>query len=192
MDMGLENVRMMRAPADSDAAARELDALMRAELPRVERLLVRILGPRQDLDDLVQTVFFEVLRAWPRFRGDSSASTFVGGIAVRVARRAMRLSAWRRLRGPMPEEAGEACDAEQAVDDAERMRRVRRALDKIGADKRIAFVLWALEGMEPLAIAELTGCSLSAARSRIFHAQKELKAIAARDPLLREALGGRP
>ena len=87
MDMGLgEDVRMMRASAAAPDRARELDALLRAELPRVERLLVRILGPRQDLDDLVQTVFFEVLRAWPKFRGDSSASTFVGGIAVRVGR----------------------------------------------------------------------------------------------------------
>src|SRR6185436_12549426 len=68
---------VMRARA-GDASA--LESVVRQQLPRVERLLRRLLGHRADMDDLVQTVFLEMCRALPGFRGDSSFSTFVGGI----------------------------------------------------------------------------------------------------------------
>ncbi len=79
-------------------------------------------------------------------------------------------------------------EPERRTSDRERMRRVRAALERIKPNKRIAFILWALEGMEPAQIAELMDASVSATRSRIYHAQRELKAMAARDPYLREAL----
>lgn len=174
---------------DRAFAEAELDRLMRTEMPRVERLLLRILGPRQDLEDLVQNVFLELLRAYPQFRGDSNISTFVGGIAVRIARRAMRRSAFQRLRAVFESEPPASTgNPDLAHRDSERLRRVQRALDTISADKRIAFCLWALEGLDPSEIATLTGASLSAVRSRIFYAQKELRALAAQDPWLLEAL----
>jgi len=165
--------------------ARELEALARRELPRVERLLRRLLGPRGDMEDLVQNVFVEMCRALPGFRGDSAISTFVGGIAVRVARRAMRPSAWVRFRSPMPEEApaGPYRTDDSAIA-AEQLRRLDAALGRISADKRIAFVLWAIEGKDVEAIARMVGASVPATRSRIHYAQKELKAFAATDPYL--------
>src|SRR4029079_15951095 len=44
---------------------RELEAIARRELPRVERLLRRLLGHRADMEDLVQNVFVEMCRALP-------------------------------------------------------------------------------------------------------------------------------
>jgi RNA polymerase sigma-70 factor (ECF subfamily) len=177
-----------------DERAPELERLMRAEMPRVERLLLRMLGPRQDLEDLVQNVFLELMRAWPQFRRASAASTFVGGITVRVARRAMRRSAFQRLRAAFPASEPEAScgDPEAALHDARRLRSVQKALSKLGADKRIAFCLWAFEGQDVPQIAALTQASVPAVRSRIFYAQKELRALAASDPLLRDALGEEP
>ncbi len=170
-----------------DAGA--LDRLVRAEIPRVERLLVRMLGPRSDLGDLVQTVFLELCRALPSFRGDSKFSTFVGGITVRVARRTMRPSLWLARRGELPHApAAQSADPERSMELAERIRRSQRILEKLSADKRIAFALWAFEGMEMDDIAQLTGASVSAVRSRVFYAQKELRRFAERDPYLRDLL----
>jgi RNA polymerase sigma-70 factor (ECF subfamily) len=172
----------------ADPAA--LNRLVRAEIPRVERLLLRILGPRNDLADLVQTVFLELCRALPGFRGDSTFSTFVGGITIQVARRTMRPSLWLARRGAMPADAEATGNSpERSAELGERVRRSQRALEKLSADKRIAFALWAFEGMDMPAIAELTGASLSATRSRVFYAQKELRRHAATDPYLRELLG---
>jgi RNA polymerase sigma-70 factor, ECF subfamily len=168
-----------------------LESLVRQELPRVERLLRRLLGRRSDMEDLVQTVFLEMCRALPGFRGQSSVSTFVGGIAVQVARRAMRPTAWARLRAPMPEQpASVAPGPESAATTSEQLRRLDTLLAEMSPDKRIAFALWAFEGMDVATIAETTGASVSATRSRIFYAQKELYARATADPYLRELVEG--
>jgi RNA polymerase sigma-70 factor (ECF subfamily) len=167
----------------------ELERIARRELPRVERLLRRLLGHRSDMEDLVQSVFLEMCRALPNFRGESQVSTFVGGITVRVARRAMRPTAWVRFRGPMPEEAPPGPDRpEDNAVASEQMRRLDAALQRISADKRIAFVLWAVDGKDVETIADMVGASTSATRSRIHYAQKELKAIAKADPYLADLM----
>ncbi len=182
-----EEAAYVRRAIEGDPQA--LQWVARTQEARVRRLLVRILGPRQDLDDLVQNVFLELCRALPRFRHDSRLSTFVGGITVRVARRAMSPTAWFRRRGEMPEEPvalESAPDAQSLA--AERVRRTRRALSKLSDKKRIAFLLWALEGVDVAEIAEMMDASVSATRSRIFYAQKELKRLAQTDPYLRELM----
>lgn len=184
------------ATSDSDSLSERakrgereaLDQIVRAEIPRVERLLVRMLGRRDDLKDLVQTVFFEMVRALPKFRSESSLSTFIGGITVHVARRAMRPAPWWRRRAPMPleEPIAVSADPEREAVANEQLRRVRVALEAIAPKKRVAFFLWALEGMSPEEIAEITNASVSATRGRILHAQRELRAQAVDDPYLRE------
>ncbi|MCS6798292.1 MAG: sigma-70 family RNA polymerase sigma factor [Myxococcota bacterium] len=166
-----------------------LERLARETLPYVQRLLGRLLGPRADLEDLVQNVYVELLRALPGFRGDSRLSTFVGGIVVRVARRAMRPTAFERHRASWDAEPGDpAAGPDERVSAARRLARVRAALDRVGERKRVAFLLWALEGMSPEQIAELTGASVAATRSRIFYAQRALLAAAREDPELAEWL----
>ena len=173
-----------RAKAGDGAALREL---AERELPRVERLLGRILGPRHDFEDLVQNVFLELCRALPGYRGDSKLSTFVGGITVRIARRALRPSAYERRRGPMPVEVpSEDRNPERSAAARERLRRLHAALDRIKPKKRIAFTLWALEGMTPSEIAEVTGAKVHTVRSRIFHARHELM----EDPSVRALVEG--
>ena len=162
-----------------------LHVLCERELPRVERLLGRILGPRPDFEDLVQNVFLEFCRALPSFRGDSRLSTFVGGITVRVARRALRPSAYERRRAPMPTSPrSDRSGPEESALAQERLAQLHAALDRVSPKKRIAFTLWALDGRSPAEIAELTGAKLHTVRSRIFHARRELKG----DPTVRDLL----
>ncbi len=180
---------LVRAKAGERAA---LETIARDELPRVERLLRRLLGRRGDMDDLVQTVFLEMCRALPGFRGDSAFSTFVGGITVRVARRALRPAAWDRLRVRDTEGDEDAHAGPDRPDDRahalEQLRRVQVVLDGLTAPKREAFVLWAFEGLEVERVAQVVGASVPATRSRIFYAQKELKAAAAADAYLKDLL----
>jgi RNA polymerase sigma-70 factor (ECF subfamily) len=160
------------------------------EIPRIRRFLQRQLGPRDDLDDLTQIVLLELCRSLHRFRGDSSLSSFIGGITIRVARRVRRQAA-RRVPDCGCEEESLISDSpspEQSTYAREQLRRVHAALAKLSTRKRTAFLLWALEGKAPEEIALLTAASLAATRSRIFYAQKELKRKAARDPYLRELI----
>ncbi len=177
-----------RARAGDRAALAEL---VRANVPQVERMLHRILGPRRDMDDLVQNVFLELSRALHTFRGDSAFSTFLGGITIRVARRAMRPSAWQRRSTLLLEEpVVEHSEPDVSAHAQERLRRAQRLLDGLPEAQRTAFVLWALEGLDPATIAAMTDSTVAATRSRIFYAQKRLEEGAQRDPWLAEWLSG--
>jgi RNA polymerase sigma-70 factor (ECF subfamily) len=167
-----------------------LERLARAETPRVLGLLHSLLGPRADVEDLMQIVFLETCRALPRFRGSSSVSTFVGGICIRVARRAMRPSAWTRRRAELDFEPRGLGNPEQSAEQSEQLRRVHLALSRLSSKKRAAFLLWSLEGLDVRAIAELMQASVSATKSRILYAQRELRQRAERDPYLRELVEG--
>jgi RNA polymerase sigma-70 factor (ECF subfamily) len=161
--------------------------LMLAEIPRIKRILRGRLGARQDLDDLAQTVLLELLRSLPNFRGEGSISAFISGIAVRVVRRARQVSARERRCDTLEDEPQDQLPGPEArAMSREGVRRVSDALNTISPPKRTAFLLWALEGKDPAEIAEMTQASVSATRSRIFYAQKELRQRALKDPYLSE------
>lgn len=177
---------MQRAQAGDPQA---LDWLVRRHVQLVRRRLTRILGSRQDLDDLVQITFVETLGSLSNFRRESSLSTFITGIAVRVARRAMRPTQLQRHSTPLDEEpAAWTSPADERVGARQILMRVRTALERVSEPKRVAFLLWALEGMTLSEVAEVMDASIAATQSRVFYAQKELLSRAAKDPLLREWL----
>ncbi|HKU38818.1 MAG TPA: sigma-70 family RNA polymerase sigma factor [Polyangiales bacterium] len=191
---------LARAPtssAEADWVARAqrgdpaaVDWLVREHWDRVQRLLLRMFGPRRDLEDLVQTTFLETLRALPSFRRESALATFVCGIAVRVGLRARRPSKLERSTRSLEECAEPSIppSAETNLEQAEALRRVQGILDRLSEVKRMAFLLWAVEGLPVSEVASAMNASVPATRSRIFYAQKAIRASAARDPYLRRWL----
>lgn len=166
-----------------------LEQIVRRQTPQVERLLLRLLGPRHDLEDLMQTVFLKVCSAFPGFRGESRISAFVVGITVREAKRADDTLAWEQRRTGFSEEpASERLAPEQMMHVRETIRRSLRALAKLSWRKRRSLLLWALAGWSSQEIAEWTNTSEPAVRSQVYYARKELLWRAQRDPYLREYL----
>jgi RNA polymerase sigma-70 factor (ECF subfamily) len=164
---------------------------VRKQISLVRGVLVRKLGRRADLDDLVQVVFLEFHRALPRFRGESKLSTYLAGFAVRVARRARRPARWDLLRSAQDLDddrrgsfADQGPDPEEAAAAREAVRRVQRALGKISSRKRRAFWMWAVEGRTPEEISSMTRASCPAVRSQIYFARREIAKKARRDPYL--------
>jgi RNA polymerase sigma factor (sigma-70 family) len=168
-------------------AGESFEKILESQRPRIEWMLRKHLGARQDLDDLVQTVYLELLRVMPKFRGESSLATFIGGITLMVVRRARRGTAWDARRMPLETEAEATSPSpERAAIAREQVRRLERALERISAPKREALLLWSVSGLTPQQIADETKSSVAATRSRIFYAQKELGARAMKDAYLRE------
>jgi RNA polymerase sigma-70 factor, ECF subfamily len=164
-----------------------LEQTLASHRPRIEWMLRKHLGDRQDLDDLVQTVYVELLKVLPRFRGESSLATFIGGITLMVVRRARRGTAWDARRMPLEAETeAESPSPERNAIAREQLRRLERALDRISTPKRRALLMWSVAGLTPQQIADTTESSVAATRSRIFYAQKELGARARKDAYLRE------
>ncbi|MGE0784489.1 MAG: RNA polymerase sigma factor [Sandaracinaceae bacterium] len=183
--VGSEEELIARAQRGDGAALREI---AEREIPRIERLLGRILGPRGDFEDLVQNVLLEMCRSIAGFQGRSRFSTFVGGITVRVARRALRPSAYDARRAELLEHESLEPDPEQVSSAAQRLALLHQRLDRLTPAKRIAFSLWALDERTPEEIAALTDAKVHTVRSRIFHARQELM----HDQVVRALLGRAP
>jgi RNA polymerase sigma-70 factor, ECF subfamily len=166
------------AAAAGDVAA--FASLYARYADRVFARLTHLVGPGAEREDVLQQVFFELHRALPSFRGDARLSTFLYRITVHVAYDHLR----RRGRRPGAHDA----DAVDALVDAdaspEHRARIREELGQAFAalallkpDKRIAFVLVAVEGQSLDEAAELVGASPDAVKQRVLHARRELIAI---------------
>ncbi len=172
---------------------RALDQLFRIQAPAVHRLLLRIVGPRPEVEDLLEATFSAAVEAFPRFRGEASVERWLASIATRVAFRHFRYAKHRKhaslelLRG-----SAEPLDTQPQPDRiAETRRHIERLyhhLEKLGPKKRIPFVLYFLEGRPIDEVAAIIGANQILTKGRIFHARRVLMARAKRDPVLRELL----
>lgn len=133
---------------------------------------LRYLGVAEaDLDDACQEVFLVVHRRLNDFEGRSSLRSWVYGITLRVAADYRKSAYVRRRRAhsdaPVPEE-----QAPCALGQAEARQLLQRALDALDDDKRTVLVLHELEGFSIPEVAELVGCPVQTAYTRL-HAARE-------------------
>ena len=164
-----------------------LDAVFRAHAAMLERLLGRLVGPRADVEDLLQDTFSAAIAAFPKFRGEASVKTWLHRIAVNVAHKHLRHPRHQR-------EVQLETDAEPGVriadDLAERQQlaRLYEHLDAIDVRKRIALLLHVVDDLPIAEVAALTGASRAATKSRIFWARRALLKRLARDPAFARGL----
>jgi RNA polymerase sigma-70 factor (ECF subfamily) len=174
---------------------RALQAVFLAHSPYLERLLGRVAGSALEVEDLVQSTFLAAIHAFPRFRGEAQVRTWLARIAIRIAQERLR-SAAHRKRGDLPDLEDSADpralpDApESSVDTRRRVQRLHHHLEAIAPKKRLAFVLHVFEGLPIEEVAALTGASVTATKSRVFWARRELIKRAQRDPVLRDIARG--
>ncbi|MFN0245364.1 MAG: RNA polymerase sigma factor [Kofleriaceae bacterium] len=176
-----------RVPVEQLEACRRgersaLDAVFRAHAQGLARLLKRIVGPSADVEDLLQETFANAITAFPTFRGEASIKTWLHRIGVYVAHQHLRRPRHRR------EVALDDADAisretTETPETREVARRLYAHLGTLDATKRIALVLYAIEGHTVDEIAALMGAGRAATRSRIFWARRGLMRSMRRDPM---------
>ncbi|MEZ4368105.1 MAG: sigma-70 family RNA polymerase sigma factor [Kofleriaceae bacterium] len=152
--------------------------------------LYRVLGHRDELEDLTQEVFVIAFRGMATFRGDARLSTWLYRVCINVALGRMR------TRGRRPRAFGHD-DLDRVVDDAARDRgdtpetprqalerardraRVYRALDAMAPKKRLVLYLHEIEGRELKEIAYVLETNAITVRTRLFYARREFYEILA-------------
>lgn len=133
------------------------------------------------LDDAVQDVFLVVHRRLAEFEGRSAITTWLYGIARRVASDHRR----RRPLGTGPMDAlTHVADGRPAPDQQVARRQAARAvldiLDEMDPDKREVFALMELEQLSAPAVAELLGVPLNTIYSRLRLARARFEQALAR------------
>lgn len=153
----------------------------------VSRLAYRMVGPRPDLEDLVQEVFVQVHRSLRDFRGEARFSTWLHRVTVNVVLMQRRAE---KSRPVLTEELASPVEDDDAVlpdVDADRRTRVAaffEVLESLGEKKRIVFVLHDLEGMSPADISTVVDAPVLTVRTRLFYARRELEERMRAHPLL--------
>ena len=140
--------------------------------------LFRVLGDRNELDDLVQEVFVIAFRGLPKFRQEARLSTWLYRICVNVALGRIRT---KTRRPPPILKADPVADDRRVSPDSpetllareESKAKVYRYLERISAKKRIVLYLHEIQGHDLKEIAYLVGANPVTVRTRLFYARKE-------------------
>jgi len=165
-----------------DATA--LHELLVELLPQVRRYLHRLLGERAWTEDAVQDALVELAKALPKFRGGAQLSTYVFRICTRVGYRSLRAHSRRETSlGLIPEDT-QIADLRSHVARREVLRRLYRCLDELKPDRRIAFVLCAIEGYDSHEAAAIVGIRPANMRARLKRARRDLARLIDADVLL--------
>ena len=192
---GLRRVEARNAPPrhidpDADLVARwqrgeeeAFEALVRRHQLRVFRLLWRMLGSREEAEDVAQEAFLSLHRHGHRFRGEARFSTFVYRVAANAAlnrRRTLGRSRARERQLRQRQEAGTDLptsprDPEDAAAGSQVQAEVQRALLELPEDLRVATVLYDIEGVPYGEIASVLGIPEGTVKSRIHRARRALR-----------------
>jgi RNA polymerase sigma-70 factor, ECF subfamily len=154
----------------SGDAARFAEIVERTE-PGLRRRLGRLCQRHADIDDLVQETYLRVWRGLPRFRGESTLTTWMTRIAVNVSRN------WARSRTPTVslEECKRAESAPYSEGhDAAVMRAYEQSLARLSPEQRAVFELHETQGMSYQEIASVLNCPIGTVMSRLHRARARL------------------
>jgi RNA polymerase sigma-70 factor (ECF subfamily) len=129
-----------------------------------------------DVEDICQEVWLTVHRKLPEFEGRSQLRTWIYGICLRIASDYRRRAHIRREQVVAePAEHGSASAHPEPDARVESRQRLRALLDLLDDDKRAVFVLYESEGFTMKEVAEIVGCPLQTAYSRLHAAREQLQ-----------------
>jgi len=140
----------------------------------VYRLCYRFVNNHEDANDLAQEVFLRAWRAIPRFRGESSFSTWLYRIAVNACLnfRALRRPATQELPDGLPDPVP---GAEARLASADEARRVRAAIAQLPEKQRATLILKVYHELTHEEVAEILGSAVGTVKANLFHALGNLR-----------------
>ncbi len=154
---------------------------------KVLRICKGFVSQMADAEDITQDVFIEVLRSIGSFRGESQFSTWIYRIAVNKSinfiNKKKRERIFQSIEGffhkgseivyNLSDEGQFAADKALGINETRAL--LKRALNGLPENQRIAFVLAKYQDLSYKEIAEVMGLSLSAVESLLFRAKSNLQ-----------------
>jgi RNA polymerase sigma-70 factor (ECF subfamily) len=200
---GVLGMEVERTPtpvtAESDAALREerlllarlrrgepeaFESLVRTHQDRLYDFCVRMLGDREEANDLVQDVFVSAHQHLAKFREDSKLSTWLFRIGKNHC--INRLKYLKRRGRGRSEEYGEQSEGaladllgsppgpDAALESAREQARVQWAISQLDPEPRMLVALRDIEGLSYEEIVDITELPLGTVKSRLHRAREKL------------------
>ncbi len=159
---------------------------------RVFALVFRMLGRRDEAEDLAQEVFVQVFKAIDQFRGDSKLSTWIYRIAVNLCKNRTKYLSRRHandqddvdaMADRLPFSAAKGVSVggisrpDELVEGMQLEVVVKRAIAQIEPEFREVLILRDVEDMSYEEIAQVTGLADGTVKSRIHRARAQLRTL---------------
>lgn len=143
-------------------------------------LASQMLGRGEEVRDAAQEVFLNVLKALPRFRGESALSTWIYRIGVNTCIARSKQGKRQRAREVVEEESFDLIPEGQPSS-LERLERkelegqLHRAIGELAEEYRAVIVLHYLQGMGYEQIAQVLAVPMGTVKVRLFRAKRLLQ-----------------
>lgn len=190
----------MKSPEELDIAVRQaqkgdqrgFDALVAEFAPRLYGFLHRMIGRREDAEDLVQEVFVRLVRMIGHYEHDGRFESWLFRIATNLARDRVRRLRRRPILGPLEHDGdgqpygarpvsgksdGESVAADRLGESGEAGLRLERALAQLPDGEREVILLRHYGGMSFAEIANLMGTPLGTALARAHRGLGKLRGL---------------
>lgn len=159
-----------------------LDTLLRRYQPQIYRFGMKMCRRPEDAQEVLQDTLLAAARTVRGFRGASSVSTWLYTIArsfcIKRRRRGRYAPEFMSLESEAPEAraaADPASGPEQALADREIAAALDAAIAALGREYREVLVLRDVEGLPAAEVAEITGMSVAAVKSRLHRARAAVR-----------------
>jgi len=156
--------------------------LVRKYQDRLYNTVVYVAGNAEDAKDVVQDAFVQAFVKLDTFQGQSAFYTWLYRIAFNVAaslrrqrRPAQSVEHDRETTGDEPIDDGQG--PHEALEQDERCRQVRQAIDQLPDEHREVVVLREIDGCTYETIAEILDMPIGTVRSRLHRARLQLRDI---------------
>ncbi|CAM4116869.1 sigma-70 family RNA polymerase sigma factor [Corallococcus exiguus] len=182
-----EDRRLLMRAQDGDVSA--FEALVGLHQDRVYGLALRMTRSEADAAEITQDTFLSAYQHLKDFRGEAAFGSWVHRIAanhalMRLRHRRVAQAAESELQTPEFTERGTLADypvsdwsrdAEEKALDAELGQAIQQAADRLPEGYREVFLLKDVDGLSYEQIAEVTGDSIPAIKSRLHRARLALR-----------------
>ena len=145
---------------------------------RIYNFTYRFLRNSEAAEDATQEVFVKMLKHASQFHGDAKLSTWLFSITANWCRDYLRKADNKAKEAddvlitlPAPAELSPERNLERRQDE----ERVRKALTALTPEQREAILLSRYQGLSYAEIAQISGCSEGAVKTRVFRAMEVLK-----------------
>lgn len=166
-----EELELIKAIALRDERA--LERLYEIYARRLHRFLFRMVGHRNHgIEEIINEVMFVVWQKASTFDGRSKLSTWIFGIAVRIARKFLS------QRGIDSSESGEVAEHESENSWQQRLEHqdsLEKALATLSAEHRAVVELTYFQGLYYREVAVIMDCPENTVKTRMFHARAKLR-----------------
>jgi RNA polymerase sigma-70 factor (ECF subfamily) len=164
------------ATSDADAL---FEQLVRDNRSRLHRFIVKHIGNSADAEDLMQQTFLEAVRSYSEFRGESSLSTWLYGIAMNLTRNYLSRAPHRKYEFENDEVLDDiqsmSATPFEALHQQQALKRLESELAELPAEIRQVLLLVALDEVSYEDAAVMLSIPVGTVRSRVSRARARLR-----------------